>query len=72
MDVSSLSNSNEYVSANKVLKTQRFSDLQKQKLLGDTILILKVRKNGAERELLNLSELFRKPSTILVGGFLNT
>lgn len=52
----SLSNSNEYVSTNKVLKTQRFSDLQKQKLLGDTILILKARKSGAEKELLDLGE----------------
>lgn len=55
----SLSNSNEYVFANKVLKTQRFSDLQKQKLLGDTILILKARNNGAEKELLDLGELFK-------------
>jgi len=56
----SLNNSNEYVFANKVLKTQRFSDLQKQKLLGDTILILKARKSGAERELLDLGKISHK------------
>ena len=38
---------------NKTLKTQCFGDLWEQKLSSDTVLILKMRKSGSERELLN-------------------
>ena len=39
-----------------------------KKLLSDTIMVLKARKSRSEKELLNLSKLFRKPSIILVEG----
>lgn len=44
---------NKYVSVIKLLKIQCLNVLQEQKIISDTVLILKARKNRFKRELLN-------------------